>query len=88
MENTRPENNTPAGCGLLLYNSYSFGTKRGLYRADAAVWLGGDAAKRGWRRIGEFGIMGIVAPYFGSLFPFALNASPNAVSGPPPLGLV
>ena len=22
--------------------------------------------------------------YFGSLFPFALNASPNGVSGPPP----
>jgi hypothetical protein len=26
--------------------------------------------------------------YFGSLFPFALNASPNDVSGPPPAGLV
>ena len=28
------------------------------------------------------------ARYFGNLFPFALNFSPNSVSGPVPLGLV
>jgi hypothetical protein len=27
----------PAGCGLLLYKSYSLGTERILYKADAAA---------------------------------------------------
>ena len=31
IRTARPENNTPADCGLLLYNSYSGSTHRELY---------------------------------------------------------
>ena len=33
---------SPAGCGLLLYKSYSLGTERILYKADAAVAIAAD----------------------------------------------
>jgi len=40
---------TPAGCGLLLYNSYSLGTEQILYKADAATRLDRGAANMVWR---------------------------------------
>ena len=45
IRTARPENNTAAGCGLLLYNSDSIGTKRGLYRAGRWSRIGGTGRK-------------------------------------------